>query len=123
METAQNKLQYHFFLVLLIGVLVIMFYIFRPFLGPIILALSFSVLFRPLYKRILKNVGNRANIAALISVLIILIVVFLPLVLVGSLLFAEAQTLYSALTSDGGGVEFLNKTGGTIERYVQRICS
>ncbi|MBA3550714.1 hypothetical protein H0W32_00715, partial [Patescibacteria group bacterium] len=108
METTPNKLQHHFFLFLLIAVSVVMFYIFKPFLAPLIIALSFAVVFRPMYLRILLNVKNRKNIAALISVAIILVVVFLPLVMIGSLLFNEAQGLYTSFSLTDGNIQVAN---------------
>ncbi|MDQ3076994.1 MAG: AI-2E family transporter [bacterium] len=122
METTHNKLQHHFFLFLLIAVSVVMFYIFKPFLAPLIIALSFAVVFRPMYLRILLNVKNRKNIAALISVAIILVVVFLPLVLIGSLLFNEAQGLYTSFSLNDGNIQVANDAVLRLEGFVQRFA-
>lgn len=122
MESSHNKLQNHFFFLLLLIAGVIMYYIFRPFLTALILALSFAVIFKPLYTRILVSVRNRENIAAFITVIFILLIVFVPLMFVGSLLFNEAQGLYSTVTANSGAIQSVNNAGDRLETYLQRFA-
>jgi predicted PurR-regulated permease PerM len=56
-----------------------------------------AIMFQPLYKRVLKNVGGRRNPAALISLLIILLAVILPALSIGTLVVGEALDLIAQL--------------------------
>ncbi|MES2437213.1 MAG: AI-2E family transporter [Patescibacteria group bacterium] len=119
MDTTNNRLQHNFFLLLLAGSGLIMFFIFAPFLTALILAFSFSVVFRPLYNRILKHSNGRSGISALATVGVVIVAVLIPFVLVGGLLLAEAQGLYSSIASNGGGVQVVSRGVENIERYIQ----
>lgn len=93
MESA--KLQTRFFAAFLLSVLILAFFIYRPYLGAVVLAATFAVIFYPLYRRILKAVGERANIAATITTALVLLIVFVPLLLFGIQIIREAQPLYA----------------------------
>lgn len=92
-----------YFLLALIGVtLILSFFIFRPFLYALILALVCAVIFQPLYKKILKLARGRAGIAACVTAGAILILIITPLVLLGVQVFKEASGLYSFIAGGGG---------------------
>lgn len=120
MESHNVRLQHNFFLLLLAIVGVIMFYIFAPFLSALVLAFSFAVVFYPLYERILLNVKGRKNIAAFLTVSIIVVAVLIPLILVGGLLFTQAQNVYqsvASITSDGGVAQLITNTEQFVHRF------
>ena len=94
----RNTLQTSFFLILLFSVFVLASLIFLPYLGALVLATVFAVIFYPFYKKILHLVRDRKNIAAFLATLCILIIVVLPFVFFGYQLFRETRDVYLRVT-------------------------
>lgn len=93
----KQKTENYFLAVLLLIVFVLSFYIFKPFLYALILAVVFATIFLPIHRRILLLTKNSKTLSAIISTLLILIVVIVPLSFVGFQLFQEATNLYGFL--------------------------
>lgn len=93
MAVSATHLQTGFFLVLLLSILTLSFFIFEPYIGPIVLAATFAVVFYPLYKRILNFVRYR-NLAALLTVACVVLIVGVPLTFFGTRVFQEAVDVY-----------------------------
>ncbi|MBX4197943.1 AI-2E family transporter [Candidatus Parcubacteria bacterium] len=120
MDTSHNhKLQHYFFAMLLLAVGVIMFLIFKPFIAPLVLGISFAVVFQPLYNNILTRYPEKRGLAALLTILIVILLVVIPLIFIGSLLFTEARDLYVSLTSSSGSVGAFTTVFQNIEGYLQ----
>lgn len=100
------SLQHNFFLVLLVGVIVLTFFIFLPYLNVLVLAGVFAVLFRPLFWLLKRGVKSEA-IAALLTLIIIVAVIATPLYFFGKQIVSEATGLYFSLR-DGTGGELLD---------------
>ena len=71
-----------FFLVLLIGALILVFFLIRPFLGSLVLAFTLAVVFHPLYKKLHS---------ALLTIVIILLLVLVPLTFLSVQVFQEGR--------------------------------
>ncbi|PIR83901.1 hypothetical protein COU18_00595 [Candidatus Kaiserbacteria bacterium CG10_big_fil_rev_8_21_14_0_10_51_14] len=114
-----SKLQLHFLLLLLAGALVLSFFIFRPFLAPLALAMVFAVVLQPFYRRVVRSMGNRESIGALVTVVISIVCVLLPLSFLGTRIFQESVGVYNSLvTNDGNAnfaVSFFKDTGRALE--------
>lgn len=122
MNSTSAKTQHYFFLFLLISAFAIMFYVWRPFLGPIVIAGSFAIVFHPVYERIAHRLGGYKNMSALFTVLIILVLVLLPLVFVGGLLLNEARNLYVSLVAqNSSGVSLINDIVNSLQTKLQTI--
>jgi predicted PurR-regulated permease PerM len=103
------RLQPYFLLALLGGALVLTFFILKPFLGPLILAAVFAVVFYPLYRWVLKIIGEkRRSIAALLVVVMCAACVLIPVSFLGTQVAVEAEQLYSSL-AQGSGKAYLEK--------------
>jgi predicted PurR-regulated permease PerM len=122
MNSSSSKLQHHFFLFLFVIAAGAMFFIWRPFLAPLVLAGSFAIVFQPLYIRINKRLKNHSSIASLLTVLIILIVILVPLVLIGGLLFNEARDLYLQITNNSGQIAHLNAKLALYQRHIHAFA-
>ena len=70
-----------------------------PFFGAILWGVVAAILFSPVYRRILIQLGGRRNLAASIAVLLILAVVILPAIAVATALVNEAADIYERLRS------------------------
>ncbi len=117
-----QKLQPYFLLIFLAGVLVLAFFVFRPFLQVLILASVVAVVFQPLYQKILGYTRNRQGVATLATIIVIIIVVLVPLVFLGIQIFKEAQQLYFSFTDTGGGekdavLSVFNGLMNTVKNY------
>ncbi len=94
-----NKLQLSFLLLLLAGAVVVSFFIFKPFLAPLVLATAFAVVLQPLYRAIVRSLGNRESIAAFVTVLISIVCILVPISFLGTQIFYESLDLYSSLVA------------------------
>lgn len=120
METLHNnKLQHYFFLILFLIVAGVMLFIFKPFIAPLVLAISFAVVFHPLYAYFLRRFKGRKTLSSLSAVLVIIILVLLPLAVLGSLLFTEAVGLYDSIALRGGGAGVFTTLISNLEGYLQ----
>ncbi|MEI7463332.1 MAG: AI-2E family transporter [Candidatus Taylorbacteria bacterium] len=99
-----HKLSSYFFFILLIGAVVASVLVFLPFITPLVLAGAGAVLAYPLYRLILRILGEgrlRKSLAALITVICILVVIVVPLFFLAGSIYSEIQTLYASLTDEG----------------------
>ena len=95
---ASHKLQMQFLLILLAGVLLLTFFVLRPFLTPLALAAVGAVVLHPIYRRILHRAGNRETLAAWATVLLSVVCILIPLAFLGTRIFQESAQLYGSLT-------------------------
>lgn len=91
---ASHRWQSNFLVSLLLAVLALAFFIFRPYLGALVVAATFAVIFYPLYVLLLRGSGGRKNLAASLTTVCVLVVVILPLAWFGWQLFQEAREVY-----------------------------
>lgn len=103
----KTKLRFYFLSALLVGVLIVLVLILRPFLAPLALAAIFAVVLHPMYRRVLPNVGHRPSIAALLVVVGSAACVLLPLSLLGAYVFEEMQQAYGSF-ADGSAKAYLD---------------
>lgn len=94
----QHKVQLQFLLVLLVGGILLSFFILSPFLASVTLAAIFAVVLNPLYERLLKVFGNRKAISALSTVIITILCILAPLAILGTQIFKEALQVYGSIT-------------------------
>ncbi|MDP2691000.1 MAG: AI-2E family transporter [bacterium] len=97
-----KKSELYFLLILLVGIALLTYFIFKPFLYALILAVLFATVLAPVYKTALRITGERKGIAALLATAFVLIVVIVPISFLGIQIFQEATQLYSSLTQNGG---------------------
>ncbi|OHB20353.1 MAG: hypothetical protein A2854_01195 [Parcubacteria group bacterium RIFCSPHIGHO2_01_FULL_56_18] len=93
-----NRLGIYFLLALLFASLVLTYFIFQPFLAPLVLAAVFAVVLQPLYRRILRSIPKWPSLASLITVLISVVGILVPLILIGTEIGIEAQDLYGQVS-------------------------
>ncbi|MCR4275752.1 MAG: AI-2E family transporter [Candidatus Wolfebacteria bacterium] len=97
-----RKPQVYFLLAILAGIFVLVFFIFRPFLYALVLAMVFATVLHPVYQKIVGLTRGRQGIAALAAILIVVALIFTPLIFLGVQIFQEAQQLYFSLAEGGG---------------------
>jgi predicted PurR-regulated permease PerM len=121
-----QKSQIYFFISLFLIVLVLAFFILRPYLGALILSATFAIIFTPLHKKILnffeKHIkwkkGRVSKImAALLTFIIFIIILLAPLTLLGIQLVSEIRSLYDKISIEEN-FKFISQTLDYIETQV-----
>jgi predicted PurR-regulated permease PerM len=100
----ENKSQHYFFLLILIGVGVLTFYIFYPYMTSLLLALVFSVMFRPLHRyisRIFSNGVQSSSVSTFVTLTVVAVAIIIPLIFVAKQVYMESENLYYSLTDEG----------------------
>ena len=87
------------FLLLIIAVSLAFVWILLPFYGAVLWGTVTTILFVPLYRRLLEPMGQRRNLAAFATVMIIIAIVILPMTLIGASLTQEALGFYEKVQS------------------------
>lgn len=95
------KSELYFLLALLLGSSLLTFFIFKPFLYTLILAMIFVAVFAPVHKKMLALVQERRGVAALFTTTFMLLVILVPVTLLGTQIFKESTQLYSSLVNNG----------------------
>lgn len=111
-----RKPQFYYLLALLLGTILLVFFIFRPFFYSIIIAMVFAVVFKPVHQKVLGFTRGRRSMAALITAVIIVIIILVPVILLGMQIFNEAQLL-----TEGGGKDNLLNAVRKLVIYIQRF--
>src|SRR3989344_108791 len=102
-----KQLQHYFLLGLIGGVGVLAFFIFRPFIPVVVLALVCASIFYPLHQKITRFLRNTGGWAALVTTTIIIIIILIPLFFLGFNIFKESQQFYFFLVDGSGKDIFL----------------
>lgn len=84
---------------LLAAVSIAFVWILWPFYGTILWASIIALLFAPVYRRLLRRLGQRRTVAALLTLLAALIIVVLPCAILTAAMAREAAALYQRLQS------------------------
>ncbi len=104
METTKHHSIY-FLLVCIVASFGLVYFIFKPFTGPLIVAAIFAFLFQPIYKKISSYLKDSYKISALITTIIAIIIILLPIFFIGVQIFKESTQLYKGIVA--GDTDFL----------------
>lgn len=85
------------FLLFLAAITVLLALIAWPFLTPLFWAMLAAMMFQPLFRRVLRNMGGRRNRAAFVTLLVITFAVIIPAMIIGSMIVRQATGIYVAL--------------------------
>ncbi len=99
----QRKLQLSFFIALTIGLLVLSFFVLKPYMEIIFVSAVFSVVFYPLYEYFLRKTEDKRGFSAILTILVIVVAIIIPLTILSAALFREAGGLYNSLAFGGEG--------------------
>ncbi|HPN15290.1 MAG TPA: AI-2E family transporter [bacterium] len=96
--------QPNYFLFLCLAVsLIVVYYIFRPFLASLVLASIFAFIFQPVFRKLLTITKNRESLSALITTFIAIIIAIVPMAILGTLVLKELTELYQTLIKGENG--------------------
>src|SRR5690606_35519594 len=109
--SVHSTLEKSTFLILLLAMSLAFTWILSPFFSPIFWAFVLALLFYPMHRMLVMQMGNGKNLAALATLLIATLMVVLPTMVLAGAVVRELATIYSDVTQDGQD----------IEGYIQRI--
>lgn len=115
--TNHQRVQLAFFIVLLALAAVMTYFVYKPFLNVIILALVLAILLNPIYKWILKLFGGRAKIATSVVIILSIIFILTPLTLLSIQIFNQSRDVYVQIQN--GNVDYLQQAINTVEKPIQ----
>ena len=118
----KNTLETIFFLTLVAGGGMLLFFIFEPYLAIIFVALIFAILFMPIKNFLLKQLKIKNVASSFLTVLIVFIVVLTPLFILGTMLFQEATNLAVRLPESGVITQYLESKLLLMEGYINSIA-
>lgn len=98
---SQKTIQLSFFIGLTLCLLVLLFFVFKPYLGVIFLSLVLAVVFYPFYQKLLSKFKGNQGLASFCAVLAIFIGILIPAILLSISLLKEAIGLYNSLAFGG----------------------
>ena len=113
-----HTLEIGFFIVLIVGVLLLTFFIFQPYIGALFLAIVFAILFYPVYEFFVNKIKLKSNkaVASLLTVLIMIFTILVPLIFFGSLIFQEAVVLVNNNSEILSGDKMI-----AVKNYIENI--
>ena len=115
----KNKTESTSLLVLLIGISILLFFVFAPFLVVLSLAAVFAILLHSPYERLTRFFGGWKSASALLTVGLTLLFFIVPLFFFGVQVFQEAQNLYNGM--HGNEVQYMNIVQSSIENPVRNL--
>ncbi len=96
---ANEKIRNYFFFGMLTIALIFAFFIGLPYVAGIIIALTFSIIAHPFYRKVVRFCRGNKGIASFLTILLILIVIVTPIVFLSIQVFDEAIGAYTSLSS------------------------
>lgn len=114
-----KKLETSFFIALLLIVMLAAFFIYLPFLNAIVLALTFFIIFRPLYEKLVKVFRQSKILAAFSVIVLVCAVIIVPLIFFGFQIFGEAKQIYISVVNSNG--IFLEKISSSLQSSFQKL--
>ena len=87
----KNRQQHTFFFILIGAALVLSFFVFRPYILTLVLAVVLAIAVDPAYLFIRKLLGGRKRFASVVTIILLLIVIIAPISFFAYRVFIEAQ--------------------------------
>lgn len=113
---SQKTIQLSFFALFTTGLLVILFFIFKPYLGVIFLASVLAITFYPWYQKLVEKFGGRKSLASLTTTLLVLVFIIIPVAVLSVFLLKEAADLYNSMAMGNSFQSLISGVNAVIER-------
>lgn len=114
-----RRLELVVFSALFVGLSVLMFFVFRPFLYILALGAVLSVLFHPLYEKLVRIFHGGKGFFAFLLVVVALVFLIIPVLFFGLQIFRQAESFFSLTRSDQGQyMQGIEQSVNTLVRHV-----
>ena len=111
-----HKSELYFLLALLIGVMILSFFIFKPFIFVALLAIFIATVFSPLYQKVLILTRGNRGVGALLTILLVVVIIIIPITFLVTQILKEATQLYQYLLSNEGASTFSISMNKVLEK-------
>ena len=115
-----RKIELSFFFLLVAITATASFFIIKPYLGALFVAVVFAIVFHPFFKAVHKSVRGE-GLASFLTIIFLFFVILIPAALFGFFIFDDARSLYQ---SAGAGISIVNGLDANlapVERYLQAV--
>ncbi len=113
-----QKSEMYFLVILLLGVFILTYFIYKPFLYALILAIVFATIFEPIHKKILVMTKEKKGLSAVLATALILIIVIVPISFLSVQILHETTQFYSSL-ADSGVNDISSKVNDSIQEFAK----
>ncbi|MDO8523316.1 MAG: AI-2E family transporter [bacterium] len=114
-----RRLELIAFSALFIGISILVFFVFRPFFSILVLATVLSVLFRPLYEKLIKFFRGGKSFFACLLVIVALVFLIMPILFFGLQIFRQAESFFSSTQASQG--KYIQAIQQNIDIIGQRV--
>lgn len=101
----------------LLGVLLLAFFLFLPFLTTIALAGTFAIVLNPFQERLTKLFRGRATLATIVTMLLLFVLLLLPLSFVVFQVFQESRDVYQTIS--GNSDAYIQAISQLFDRWIK----
>lgn len=115
----KSRLESLSLLALFIGISILLFFVFSPFLVVLALAAVFAILLHQPYEKLVRMFGGWQSAAALFAVIVMLFFFIVPLFFLGMQVFQEAQNLYLGIS--GNEAQYMHTVQRAIENPIRQV--
>jgi predicted PurR-regulated permease PerM len=102
-----------------IGVSIVLFFIFQPFIKTLLLAAVLALLLSKPYERLVRILYGKRGLISLLIVLLTLVFIIAPLFFFGTQIFQEVQIVYGKILSNQG--HYLQVLQDKIEQPIRHL--
>ncbi len=99
-QARRTRIEHGGFLIFLAAITGLLVFIGWPFLTPLFWAMLAAIMFQPLYRRVLRNMGGRRNRSAALTLLVITVAVVIPMMIIGGMIVDQATGIYLAIQEE-----------------------
>lgn len=120
----ESKSQHYFFLVILISAIVLTIFIFYPYLTSLLLAIVFSVIFRPLHRwvsRVFSKGNQSSTTSTFVTLFIVTILIVTPLIFLGKQIYTESEHMYYSLTEEGNRSKIIDSLNSISQAFSSKL--
>ncbi|MDR3557993.1 MAG: AI-2E family transporter [Candidatus Pacebacteria bacterium] len=114
-----KRLEIILFSAIFIVLSVLTFFVFKPFLGIIVLAAVLSVLFHPLNEWMVRSFRGNKTLVACILVVVAFVFLIVPIIFFGLQIFSQAQSYFSLNQADQG--QYIQSIGQNANTIIQQF--
>ena len=107
-----DHIQQSFFFAVLIITSGIFIWMLGSYLYPVLWGTIITIIFYPLYKKLVTITGQRMSLAALLTVLSVILLVLVPLIIIGGMIVQDSIEIYQRISQNENFAEesLLNRT-------------
>jgi len=114
---SQKNIQLSFFIAFTVILIVLLFFVLKPYLGVIFISGVFAISFYPLYEKLVDKFKGRESLAALATTFLVLIFVIIPIIVMFAFLLREAADLYNSIALSNSPLGLISQFDVLVNKF------